>query len=454
MTGFERLDVLGKSICSVFGQITDQSSVDYMSQRLVDDEPGTWEIACQRADGSTFLASVFMHPLRAKSGLHQQHIVSFYTSDNPPDLASANTRDVHLLYQHAPGFIATSEGPDHRITFANDAYKLFVGFDNFVGKTVSDAMPQIAEQGFAALLDGVYKTGVPYRGDAVPFDFPHAQTGEIVRRYANFVYQPVRDKNRNVIGIFCEGYDITEQISAEADLKLLKTEMAHTARVNAMGTMATTLAHELNQPLSVILNYTSGCLRLIGNQNIDLDVMNTSLQSIKDAANRAGAVIKTLRDITDRRVRTSAVFDLNALVRESANLIKTACSLETQICIDVSDDLKLDGDRAQIQQVIINLIRNGCEAVGGLPTPQVFITVEKLLDEIIMSVRDNGRGVAPEDLENLFRWSESNKESGMGLGLSICRTIIEAHGGRIWLEETSLVGTEFRFSLPTNGLVH
>lgn len=449
MTGFDQKDVIGKSICAVFEQITDRSSIEYMTKRLVEEEPGTWEIACQRADGSSFLATMLMHPLRNISGLHHQHIVSFYTSDNPPDLASANTRDVHLLYQHAPGFIATSEGPEHRITFANDTYKLFVGIDDLVGKTVAEALPEIAEQGFVKILDGVFETGIPYRGDAVPFDLPDPHTGENVTRYCNFVYQPVRNKDRKVIGLFCEGYDVSEQIAAEKALKTLTTEMAHSSRVNAMGTMATTLAHELNQPLSAILNYSTGCLRLIEKEGLEIEVVKASLRSVKDAATRASAVIKILRDITDRKVRSSAIFDLKSVVNECVNLVRSAGALETKIFAAISPDIKLEGDRTQIQQVIINLLRNGCDAVVGLSNPKVTIAAEQLSNEVIVSVRDTGRGIAPEAQEGLFGWSESTKEGGMGLGLSICRTIIEAHGGRIWLQESSQQGAEFRFSLPS-----
>ena len=144
-----------------------------------------------------------------------------------------------------------------------------------------------------------------------------------------------------------------------------------------------------------------------------------------------------------------AISDLAPVIEESVNLVRSACSLETQIDTFLSTDLKLEGDRIQIQQVVINLVRNPCEAVAGLPAPKIRISGEQRLDEVIVSIRDTGPGIAQEKRERLFTWYELTKDGGLGLGLSISRTIIEAHGGDIWLEESGDAGTEFRFSLPT-----
>lgn len=448
MSMLEDTEVLGASIADALAEITDSTNSDYLTKRLMEDQPGTWELSCRRADGTSYVTSVLMHPLREQVGLHRQHILSFYLLAGHLERTGSTANETSMLYRHAPGFIGTSEGPQHRITFANDSYRRFTGYETLQGLTVAEAMPDVAAQGFVEVLDRVYQTGVPFRGNGVAFDFIDQKTGTPARRYANFVYEPMRDANFKITGIFCEGYDVTDQVEAEAALETLKTQVVHTTRVNAMGTMATTIAHELNQPLSAILNYADGSLRLINSTQPDVEVLKQALSSIHTAANRAGAIIRTLRDLTDRRVRVSEPFDLMPVVEESINLVRTACSLDTKIEASIPAGLSLDADRIQIQQVIINLVRNGCDAVADTADQRVSISAEETADEIAVSVRDTGPGIAADSAQGIFTWSDSVKEGGMGLGLSICRTIIEAHGGRIWLEDSSKTGSEFRFSIP------
>lgn len=447
-TGLSHPAVLGRSASSVFTEITDPASVTRIETLLKAGQPATWELSFRRRDGSTYLASALLHPVRDHTGVHRQHILSFYPLDSKTERPGSNPAESRALYKHAPGFIATSEGPEHRFTFANESYRRFVGRRKLEGLTVAEAMPEIAAQGFVAILDRVFQTGVPYRGETVAFDLPNPKGGPMLRRYADFVYEPVRDADLNIVGIFCEGYDVTEHQEAAAALQTLQTELVHTSRVNAMGTMATTLAHELNQPLSAIANYVAGCLRLVDSSDIDNAPVRQALNSIDIAAKRAGAIIRTLRDLTDRRVRASETFELKAVIEESINLVRSACSVDTELSYALPADLKLFADRIQIQQVVINLLRNGCDAVLNRERQEVRISAETTAEEIIVSVRDTGPGVSAEAAQGIFTWSDTIKEGGMGLGLSISRTIIEAHGGRIWLEQSSAEGSEFRFALP------
>jgi two-component system, LuxR family, sensor kinase FixL len=258
----------------------------------------------------------------------------------------------------------------------------------------------------------------------------------------------VRDPESNIVGLFCEGYDVTKQKEAEAAIATLKTRVAHASRVNAMGTMATTMAHELNQPLTAILNYTIGALRLLDRPDADTDAIQQAMMSVQESGERAASIIRSLRNLTDRRARANVEFQLAPVITEALNLVRNGCSVDTQLYADIHTGLSLNADRVQIQQVIINLLRNGCDAVAGMEDQLVSVAAEATDDEVVISVRDSGPGLAADQAQDIFTWMDSSKESGMGLGLSICRTIVESHGGRIWLEDSGSDGTEFRFTLP------
>jgi len=356
--------------------------------------------------------------------------------------------EFHALYEHAPGFIATTEGPEHRFTFANAAYKRLVGRDHLVGLAAAEALPEIVDQGIIELLDRVYCTGEPYVGESVPMNLLDPASGRLASYTISFVYQPVRDANNVITGLFCEGFDVTEQRNAADALAALQEAMIHRSRVNVMGMMATTLAHELNQPLSVITNFTAGLLRLAATDGPAGDRLVQGLHGIQDAAQRAAAIIRNLRDMTRRRGPTRALFDFRTAVDECIRLVRATAEPGIKIVNAIPDDVEMAADRVQIQQVIINLLRNACDAVATTERKDIAISARMDDDGWIVSVVDTGTGVSVEAAESAFSWSISSKEDGMGFGLSICRMILETHGGRIWLDKSGAEGAEFRFFLP------
>jgi signal transduction histidine kinase len=356
--------------------------------------------------------------------------------------------EFHALYEHAPGFIATAEGPDHRFTFANASYERFVGRTNLVGRTVAEALPEMRDQGFIALLDQVYRTGKPYIAQSVPMQVRDPASGQMQQRYASFVYQPVRDADGVITGLFCEGFDATEQHEAATALAALQGEMIHRARVNVMGMMATTLAHELNHPLSAIDNYAEGMLRLAAAAPGTGDHLVQALHGIREASHRAALIIRNLREMTRRREPLHSVFDLKLAADECVRLVAVAVGPAIRITNRIDPDIAVRADRIQIQQVIINLVRNACDAVVPADTCEVWLSARSQGDRLTVSVHDSGTGVAVEAAEHIFSWSISSKEAGMGFGLTICRMIIEAHHGRIWLENSGPGGSEFCFSVP------
>jgi two-component system sensor kinase FixL len=232
--------------------------------------------------------------------------------------------------------------------------------------------------------------------------------------------------------------DLTEKVAADERIEELRSGLVHAARVSAMGTMASTLAHELNQPITAVVTFVQGVRNLIQDGDPDDAAMiDEGLAEACSEALRAGSIVRRLREFVARGDVEKSVEDLTALVDDAAKLALIGArerGVETRFEFDRSLHAVLV-DKVQIQQVLINLMRNAIEAMAG--APERILTVSTAVEDggfARVTVADTGPGVAPEIAEDLFRAFNSTKPGGMGLGLSICRTIVEANGGRIWLE--------------------
>jgi len=245
--------------------------------------------------------------------------------------------------------------------------------------------------------------------------------------------------------------DLTERQSAEARLQELQSELVHISRLTAMGEMASTLAHELNQPLSAITNYLKGSRRILA------DYMDESLTLVKDAVDksaeqalRAGQIIRRLRDFVARGESERRVESIAKIAEEASALALVGAKdqgIRTSFHFERGKDLVL-ADKVQIQQVLLNLIRNAIEAMHDAPTRDLMVSAMRDgAGMVTISVADTGAGIAPDIATQLFQPFVTSKREGMGVGLSICRTIVEAHGGRIWTEPNPAGGTVFNFTL-------
>lgn len=251
-------------------------------------------------------------------------------------------------------------------------------------------------------------------------------------------------------------HDVTEKQQAELTLQDLQSELAHVGRVSEMGTLASSLAHELNQPLTAIANYCEGARALLAGE-LDGEAVDTIRGALADAAAesvRAGEIVRRMRDFISHGETQRDVEHLARLIAE-ANALALVGSREHGIEVQVSLDPAADRvfvDRVQIQQVLVNLIRNAIEAMTDSPLRSLAISSAAEPDGFVtVCIEDTGTGISEAVASQLFQPFVTSKKSGMGIGLSICRTIVEAHGGRIWFVSGEERGTTFQFTLPAVG---
>ena len=249
--------------------------------------------------------------------------------------------------------------------------------------------------------------------------------------------------------------DLTERQNTEARLQELQSELVHISRLTAMGEMASTLAHELNQPLSAISNYLKGSRNLLEDRNDENSTtIRNALDKAADQAMRAGQIIRRLRDFVSRGETERHAESISKLIEEASALALVGVKdrgIHVQFQFHPSVDLVL-ADRVQIQQVLLNLIRNSMDAMETSQVRDLKIAIGPTDEGFVrISVIDTGSGIAPEVAKQLFQPFVTTKREGMGVGLSISRTIVEAHGGQIWVEQNPSGGTTFHFTLPIMG---
>jgi two-component system sensor kinase FixL len=376
------------------------------------------------------------------------------------------------------------EGTDvSELSFANASLRLREDHLRSILATVPDAMVVIDEQGHiqsfstaAETLFGYSSSEVigqnvsllmpsPYRNEHDAYLHRYLTTGErriiglgrtvtgMRKDGSTFPMELSVGEMHPGTGRFFTGFcrDLTERHRAEARIQEQQQELLHMARFTALGEMASTLAHEINQPLTAITNYLKGSRRLLERSTEEnAPMLREAVERAAEQALRAGDVIRHLRDFVSRGESERQVERLPALIEEASSLALVGAreaDMHVSYKLDPAAELVLT-DRIQIQQVLLNLMRNAVEAMQGTARRELHVmTIARDDGMAEVSVIDTGTGLAPEVSAQLFQPFVTTKKQGMGVGLSICRTIIESHGGHIWAEAMPSGGTAFRFTL-------
>lgn len=346
-------------------------------------------------------------------------------------------------------------GPDRRVLFANAAFhRMLAPRDATPARfdTLDDALTlfdlydpdgeilPLARRPMARLLSG----------DTVPPTEGCARFGD--GRELQVVYrgEPIRDDAGAITLAILVVRDVTRERQADAHLKALQQELIHVSRVSAMGTMAASLAHELNQPLAAVANYSAAAQMMLSTPGMSIKGVQGVLKRSADEAVRAGQIVNRLRRFITKGEIERQRESLAAIVREAVAIAHSDDSIEgahVKLKLDAAaDDVVVD--RIQLQQVVFNLVRNAIEAMAGGPQRELTIVTRRARDQIELLIADRGPGLPEEVKARLFEPFITTKEAGMGIGLPICRSIVRAHGGDIRAEPRPSGGTVFIVSLP------
>jgi PAS domain S-box-containing protein len=350
------------------------------------------------------------------------------------------------LFETSPSFVAMLRTPQHVFELVNPAYYQLIGYREVIGKSVADALPEVAAQGFIDLLDGVYRTGEPFSGREMPVQLQVELGGPLEQRFVEFVFQPIFGGSGEVEGIFTHGFDITEQVLSRRD-----AEIANRAKDEFLAT----LSHELRTPLNAILGWAS----LIKDRLLPEADYPDAIEAIY---RNAQAQARLIEDIVDVSRIVTGKLRLDVQPTELAPIIEAAVesvspaaearSIRLQRVLDSGSSM-VSGDPNRLQQVVWNLLTNAIKFTpkGG----RVQVRLERVNSHIEIIVTDTGEGIAPEVLPHIFdRFRQADSTTtrdhgGLGLGLAIVRHVVEMHGGTVEVEsEGQDKGATFTVKLP------
>ncbi len=417
-------------------------------------EPFSMKYRMRRADGAYRWVDTRAEPLRNQSGaIVQWYVVSIEIDDEVRAQQALRDRERELsqLVDMVPSLLWRLN-PDGEPNFFNKRTIDFLGLD--VADYDRPAVSRLAAT-LAAIMHPDDEVGVMealnhclVTGDRFSMQY-RLRRADGVYRWVSSRAEPMRDEGGRIIQWYGLAHDIDDQVHAEEALRLAQERLARASQAASLAELSASIAHEVNQPLAAVVANSHACQRWLTSDPPNLERAQKTVERIIRDANSAADVVGRIRGLFSQsgRMRNSAA--LGSVIAEARNLMaEEAARLRVRMDVDVESNLPLVAfDRVQVQQVLINLIRNGIEAMDSTAGDRVLgMRVRRLEDVVQTEISDRGRGI--EFPDKIFEPFFTTKERGMGMGLAICRSIVQSHGGRLWAEKNEPQGATFIFTLP------
>ena len=422
----------------------------YWSSRLRSGEAGEHSYLVRGAQGDYRWFLTRFEPLRASDGTLLLRIGATLDIDEltrAQGVLRVSERSLRLAIDGIAGLVAVLT-PNGELEAANRQLFEYFGrsLEELKNWGTSDAvhpedLPHVVEMFTRAMA-----SGIPYHYDQRLRRFD----GEY--RWFDNRGVPIRDDSGRIARWYVLITDIEDRTQALARLEQMQSDFAHMNRVSMMGELAASLSHEITQPIGSARNNARAAMNFLDRTPPDLSEVREALGCVVGDTDRAGDIVDRVRDHIKKTPPRKEHFDLNEAINEvvvlgRSAIVKNGVSVQTRLSGGLFPIL---GDRVQLQQVVLNLILNAAEAMGSVEAEprNLLISTEQHHTGVLVAVRDSGPGIDPTHLERVFEAFYTTKSRGVGMGLSICRSIIDAHGGRLWAEANEPRGTIFQFTLP------